>query len=58
MNNAYTTCLSEMPREGRKFDRSEVFIAFRYKDMAKSILGLDVKAKILYLANLVKSEQI
>ena len=58
MNNAYTTCLPEMPREPQKFDRSEVFIAFRYKDMAKGILGLDVKAKILYLANLVKSEQI
>ena len=47
-----------MPREGPKFDRRAIFIAFRYKDMAKSILGLDVKAKILYLANLVKSEQI
>ena len=31
-----------MPREGRKFDRSEVFIAFRYKDIAKGILGLNV----------------
>lgn len=58
MNNAHTTCLPEMPREGRKFDRRAIFIAFRYKDMAKSILGLDVKAKILYLANLAKGEQI
>lgn len=24
-------------------------MAFRYKDMAKSILGLDIKTKILYL---------
>lgn len=42
MNNAYTTCLFEMPREGRKFDHSEVFMAFRYKDMAKGVLGLNV----------------
>ena len=30
-----------MPREGRKFDRSEVFMAFRYKDMARRVLGVN-----------------
>ena len=42
MNNTCTTCPSEMPREGRKFDRRAIFIAFRYKDMAKGVLGLNV----------------
>ena len=31
-----------MPREGRKFDRRAIFMAFRYKDMAKGILELNV----------------
>lgn len=31
-----------MPREGRKFDRRAIFIAFRYKDMARRVLGLNV----------------
>lgn len=26
----------------RKFDHSEVFMAFRYKDMAKCVLGLNI----------------
>lgn len=41
LNNAYTTHLSEMRREGRKFDRRAIFMAFRYKDMAKGVLGLN-----------------
>lgn len=31
-----------MPREGRKFDRRAIFTAFRYKDMAKGVLGLNI----------------
>lgn len=26
----------------RKFDHSEVFIAFRYKDIARRVLGLNI----------------
>ena len=31
-----------MPREGRKFDRRAIFIAFRYQDVARRVLGLNV----------------
>ena len=45
-----------MPREGRKFDRRAIFIAFRYKDMARRVLGLNVKDQIIkfILSHLLK----
>ena len=30
-----------MPREGPKFDRRAIFMAFRYKDMARRVLGIN-----------------